>query len=511
MRFSYRSFQQVSNKKKENGVVYTPSWIVKEILDLSRYKNNIYNKKVMEPGCGEGAFLIEILKRIIIDAKNNNITNQKISKLINDNIYGVDIDEKSIAICKAKLNKICQGNQIDFPIWDNIKTIDLLSKDIIEEYRNAFDFVFGNPPYVRIQNLSQKTREFINTNLTVCKNGSTDLYLAFFELGHLFLKGDGLLGYITPNTFLNSSTGKETRKYIQNIVETFVDFEHYQIFENATTYSLITILNNRPTKNLINLYKGNLSSIRYDGDLNIKRFGDNNWILEKESILNKIDEIKKRGKALGERAKIHTGLATLKDELFIFKNPTINGDVATITLKNGKTFDVEKNILKKIIKASTWKNAQENQQLFIIFPYKQINGKYEIITEKEMEQNYPLTLKYFQSVRKELEQRDKGDKNKLAKYPSWYAFGRSQGIDTSFGKKIITAGINLKPRFIVCEEEDTTYYAGYSIHYDGDLYQLAAKLNSEDMEYFIKYSSRDYQGDYKSYSKSFIKDFGVEI
>ncbi len=101
--------------------------------------------------------------------------------------------------------------------------------------------------------------------------------------------------------------------------------------------------------------------------------------------------------------------------------------------------------------------------------------------------------------------RDKGKPNPVA----WYAFGRSQGLDTSFGKKILTSPLNKKPNFIVWEKEDYTFYAGYCIKYDGDLYELAKELNSSDMEFYINHVSRSYQNNYKSYSKTFIKNFGI--
>jgi len=93
---------------------------------------------------------------------------------------------------------------------------------------------------------------------------------------------------------------------------------------------------------------------------------------------------------------------------------------------------------------------------------------------------------------------------------AWYAFGRSQGLDISFGKKILTSPINLKPNFIVWEREEYTFYAGYCIKFDGDLKLLAQYLNSKDMEFYINHISRNYQNNYKSFAKSFIEKFGVD-
>ena len=109
------------------------------------------------------------------------------------------------------------------------------------------------------------------------------------------------------------------------------------------------------------------------------------------------------------------------------------------------------------------------------------------------------------AIKESLDKRDKGKSNQVA----WYAFGRSQGLDTSFGKKILTSPINLKPNFIVWEREDYTFYAGYCIKFDGNLKLLAKYLNSQDMEFYINHISRNYQNNYKSFAKSFIENFGI--
>ena len=109
------------------------------------------------------------------------------------------------------------------------------------------------------------------------------------------------------------------------------------------------------------------------------------------------------------------------------------------------------------------------------------------------------------AIKKNLDSRDKGKPNPI----TWYAYGRSQGLDTSFGKKILTSSINLKPNFIVWEKEEYTFYAGYCIKFDGDLKLLAKYLNSPDMEFYINHTSRNYRNNYKSFAKSFIERFGI--
>ena len=91
-----------------------------------------------------------------------------------------------------------------------------------------------------------------------------------------------------------------------------------------------------------------------------------------------------------------------------------------------------------------------------------------------------------------MDKRDKGKKNAIC----WYAYGRNHGLDNTFGKKILTSPINLKPNFILNVDDDTTFYAGYCIKYKGDLDELLKYLNSVEMEFYINNISRDYQGNW---------------
>lgn len=56
-------------------------------------------------------------------------------------------------------------------------------------------------------------------------------------------------------------------------------------------------------------------------------------------------------------------------------------------------------------------------------------------------------------MKPELDKRDKGKLNPV----SWYAFGRTQGLESTFGEKLLTSTMNKKPNFIYCEDEESTF------------------------------------------------------
>ena len=62
-------------KIKDFGQVFTPSYIVNDVLDAAGYiGENILNKHVIDNSCGDGAFLLEIIDRYINAYKNKNHT-----------------------------------------------------------------------------------------------------------------------------------------------------------------------------------------------------------------------------------------------------------------------------------------------------------------------------------------------------------------------------------------------------------------------------------------------------
>ena len=74
--------------------------------------------------------------------------------------------------------------------------------------------IVGNPPYVRYRNLNEETKVLLK-NWDTCNIGLTDLYIPFFQIGIENLKSNGILGYITMNTFFKSLNVRLLRKYFQ--------------------------------------------------------------------------------------------------------------------------------------------------------------------------------------------------------------------------------------------------------------------------------------------------------
>lgn len=478
------------DKKKLLGQIYTPIHIVEKILkDTGFYELDFGAQTILDPACGDGRFLISIAQYII----ENSPPEQLKQNL--ENIHGWDIDADAIAACRYNLDSLVKPYSLDIN-W-NLKNLDALQQ--IDNHEK-FDLIIGNPPYIRIQNLDQDQRFYVQQNYSFCSSGSTDTYVAFFQLACHLVKDSGTCGLITPNSFLSSETGKILRKHFvenQNLKQ-ITNYRSVRIFGTTGTYAAITIFGQLPSET----FRYELSD--YDFQYGVRNIAFTELSSDSQWHLSTDEKTDLQGITLGDICQISVGLTTLADNIFLFKVLDESDGLLTAISKNGIVSKFEKAILKPIVKGSKLKNSSEPITEHIIFPYeKDDTGKHKIIPEDILKAEFPNTYKYLKRYKRQLLKRDNGKVNPVA----WYAFGRAQGLDSSFGKKIIFSPMNRFPNFVLYDNPDCTVYSGYFIKYEGEYEQLLSQLNSQRMADFIAIAGRDFQGGYKGYNKKVVENF----
>lgn len=506
-------------ERKVNGAFYTPTFLVNYIIDKTISKGST----ICDLSCGSGAFLVVATEKL---AK---ISNKSIVETIEKNVYGADILPSSIRRTKIVLSLLALDSGEDrAKINFNLEITDSLFFDWKKKYpsifdKGGFDAIIGNPPYVRTKNLQKDVREKIQEKWSTASGGNIDLYIPFVELGINLLNKGGKLGYILPNSYFSSLTSKKLRNFLREgkYLQEIVDFNHLQMFEDATTYVCISIFDKRTNDSfgytiIHDPEKAKeLKKLEFV-DIKFTELGSNNWILlNKRDYLN-IKKIENIGIPLGKIADIHTGIATLRNDLFVIENAKkIGGYFEKEYL--GKKYKIESAITKEVVKASVLKDEKDilNNKRQIIFPYVRSGIKLRIIGETQLREKFPECYKYFLAIKPELSMRDKGK----GRYEAWYAYGRTQGLDAGSEFKIISPDISSKPRFVVSPKKDILFYGGYSISlakqaslWNGpllDLHILKKILNSEVFWYYVNKTSRNYSSGYKSFAKHFITNFSI--
>lgn len=505
--------------RKLNGAFFTPK-IITEFITNNTIKSQ--NEKICDPSCGCGAFLIEAANYINVKYKKN------IADIIENNLHGVDIANYSTDRAKILLTLLAlQKNEDKKNIIFNIYTANSLKSDWSEIFpniikQNGFDVIIGNPPYVKFQDLSIEIRKDLNKDWITLKNGTYNLYFAFFELGIKMLNAKGILAYITPNNYFTSLAGIDLRNYLESnrFIKKIVDFNHLKVF-NAQTYTCITFLGKEKQEQFlyerIDEYKNldNLEDIKYSiinySDLNNKK-----WRLLRETDQDNIKNIENADNKLGNIVDIRVGVATCKDSVYFIDGNTYKNGYYKKDY-NGKTYLIESAITKPIAKISDFKNQAELEanKRRIIFPYMKNNGDVKIIYEDELKTKYPECYKYLLAAKGELATRDKGK----VEYPRWYSYARTQGLNFN-GEKLFTPTFSSEPRFLNEKDVESMFCNGYAIFLKQkadlfstnrkiDLSTLAKILNSKIMDYYIKRTSVSIEGGYPCYQKNFIELFGV--
>jgi adenine-specific DNA-methyltransferase len=388
--------------------------------------------------------------------------------------------------------------------WDQIYP-EILDKS------KGFDFIVGNPPYVRIQDLNENLREKLLKRWCTISEGNFNIYFAFIELGMRVLKKTGKLGYITPNNYFTSLAAIELRKYLHSSknVSRIINFNHLKIFNNAQTYTSIIFMEKNYKLDYFQYCY--LDEIRA-GDIDLKglKFSnyfykwldDKKWRLMTEEDFDNIKKCESTGIPLGKLCKIRVGFATLKDPIFFVTEYDEN---YCITNFNGLEVLIEKGITRKAIKIPDIKNESdiESNSRRIIFPYIKKSTKYEIMSEEFLKVKFPKWYDYFLAVKSELSNRDKGKKS----YPNWFAWGRSQGMDFK-GPRLYTKTFSKEPNFLL-DNEDNLFCNGYAVFPDNHIKAIQRVLNSKVMEYYTKKTSYEIEGNYQCYQKNFIERFNI--
>jgi len=489
----------VIGKHKEFGVVYTPQWVVDLILD-NTVQGHDPAMKICDPSCGDGAFLASLVERVC-DALPARDCRRAL-----ENITGFDIDAGALEECSRRLDAALAAAGKRFRIKWNLHCMDSTSRASLARYEGRFDCVIGNPPYVRIQHLGEARRKRMQKDWVLANHGSADLYIAFFEIGMFLLKRGGRLGYITPNTYAKTMAGRSLRRFMleQHGIACLIDFGEHQIFDGATTYSLITVLHKNSKRGKFALYRYDGKRIVNKGLVSVSSLpAEKLWTLESEETLRKIARIMSRGRPLGEIADIHVGIQTLADNVFILEKKSEESGVVVARDMHGRDVRIESAVTRPILKASLMKDGKDAKERIIIFPY--VGSR--LIAEACFREQFPMAYRYMARHKALLLGRDKGKFDP----GRWYSFGREFGLTETFGEKLITSGMNKRPNFQKCTAPEYTFYSGYCVKPKAgiDLDALLPVLNSDEMDFYIRHTSRDYQNGWKSYAKSFIQDYGV--
>ena len=129
---------QVKSKQRvaDRGEVFTAPREVNAMLDLVKTETERIDSRFLEPACGDGNFLAEILSRKLAVVKmkyrKSRVDYEKNAILALSSIYGVDILQDNAEGCRKRL----------FDIW-NKDYKSVCKKEVNEDTQKSAQFILG--------------------------------------------------------------------------------------------------------------------------------------------------------------------------------------------------------------------------------------------------------------------------------------------------------------------------------------------------------------------------------
>ena len=225
------------------GVVFTKRWVVELLLDLSGYcsDKNLVDALAVEPAAGDGAFLGPMVERLVESCRN---LGRSLSECQNS-LIAYELDEESAARARVFTQKILMNRGVSRPLAIRLAEAWVLNRDyLFDTGSRQADFIIGNPPYVRLEDIPEETASVYRSAYPTMR-GRADLYVAFFEAALRQLKTRGVCGFICADRWMRNQYGAELRQLITSAysVEVLLSMHQANAFDDEVdAYPAITVI-----------------------------------------------------------------------------------------------------------------------------------------------------------------------------------------------------------------------------------------------------------------------------
>ena len=402
------TFDKQTSKRKKDGVFYTPKYITKYIVEntvgklceekkaelgfdeeqyfkgrknrnkttienlvniLDQYRNWLLQLTICDPACGSGAFLNQALDFLIKEHRYIDELKAKVlggglvfadieNTILENNIYGVDLNEESVEIAKLslwlrtaqprrKLNDLssnikCGNSLIDSKAVAGDKAFKWEQEFATIFENGGFDVVIGNPPYVvYIKSIfGQSTLDYINKNYKYAEY-NPNTYALFTDLAlNSLLKINGYLGFIIPNSWLDGQYFSNMRKNVYNMQIEEVVYLKNTAFDEVVETVIIHIRNKELSPNLIKLTTDIKENIYDPAPFEKDRFikGYNPFVYSSNPLLEKLDSDFEK---LKSHAIVYRGLETRNNKLWLTEKKKDENHLPILLGRDVGRYDIE--------------------------------------------------------------------------------------------------------------------------------------------------------------------------
>jgi hypothetical protein len=230
------------------GAVYTQRWVAELLLDRIGYVDteNLTGDVLVEPCCGDGAFAVPVVERLLRSARNHGVEPSELSTAL----VFVDVDADAVAASAAAVTEVLLASGVPqertaalVRAW--FRVADFLLDEVTS---TPARWVVGNPPYLRIEDVPESRRRAYRQRWNAMW-GRADVYVGFWQAGLALLGDGGRIGYICADRWLRNQYGTTLRTVIadRHRVELVLDLHDVAAFQQKVdAYPAMVVLEAGP-------------------------------------------------------------------------------------------------------------------------------------------------------------------------------------------------------------------------------------------------------------------------
>ncbi|MBX3734542.1 MAG: Eco57I restriction-modification methylase domain-containing protein [Verrucomicrobiae bacterium] len=233
------------------GAIYTRPEIVNGLLDLAGYSSDrpLHQLRLLEPSFGAGDFLLPAVDRVLAAFARSEGTPGSVRQL-SGALRAVEVNPGAFRSTAACVQEKLMAWGVSHAHAHGLVSDWLVRDDfLLTPLSGGFDFVVGNPPYVRQERVPEALlQEYRRRYRTLFDRA--DLYVPFFERGLELLAPGGRLAFICANRWLKNKYGGPLRELAASrfALRYFINLEGTQPFKSKViAYPAITVFERSAT------------------------------------------------------------------------------------------------------------------------------------------------------------------------------------------------------------------------------------------------------------------------
>ncbi len=231
-------------KKRDERHRYGQHYTPVEVAELlAAFAVQSETELVLDPSCGDGRLLREVLLRV----KEFNGRPASAARKLARNLFGIDLSDRAVALAAKTGARVARADFLDVEPGARVNgDINLPLK---------FDAIIGNPPYIRQELMGASDKRRVEKRLERNRiespeiswprwSGRSDIYVYFFAHSTRFLRRGGRLVFLTASSWLDAGYGAPLRDFLRENfkIVSIIESAAESFFADASVNTIVTVL-----------------------------------------------------------------------------------------------------------------------------------------------------------------------------------------------------------------------------------------------------------------------------